>query len=61
MTSSYTVWMIGGKEPIWGEIRVRHASQVSADCWKVVVEGNGADLVKHLKSRSDLFFFYLRL
>jgi hypothetical protein len=61
MTSRYNVWMIGGKEPAWDGIVVREARQVALDCWSVVVEGNGADLVKYLKSRSDLFFCYLRV
>jgi hypothetical protein len=60
MTSRYTIWMIGGREPVWGDLAVRDTKQISADCWSVLVEGNGADLVKYIKSRSDLFFCYVR-
>jgi hypothetical protein len=51
--------MIGGKEPVWG-IPVRESRQIGVDCWSVIVEGSGADLIKYMKSRSDLFFCYLR-
>ena len=61
MTSRYRVWLLGGKEPEWGEVRVRESAREAVDCWNVVVEGNGADLVRFLKSRKDLFFCYLRL
>ena len=61
MTSRYTVWMIGGRQPVWGNVPVREAKQIGTDCWSVTVEGNGADLIRYIKSRSDLFFCYLRV
>jgi hypothetical protein len=61
MTSHYKIWTVAGKAPQWGTIDVRNVAQLAPDCWKVSVPGTGADLVKFVKSRRDLFFCYLRV
>ena len=61
MTTKFRVWLVLGKRAEWGQTTVLHAESFGVDAWIVVVEGDGADLEKFIKSRRDLFTLYERM
>ena len=61
MTTKFRVWLVLGKKPEWGQAKIVKADSFGIDAWIVVVDGDGADLEKFIKSRRDLFTLYERL
>ena len=60
MTTKFRVWLVPGKAPEWGRLKILEANPFAADSWTVTVSGNGADLEKFVRSRRDLFTLYER-
>jgi hypothetical protein len=61
MTTKFRIWSVLGQRPEWGTAKVVRAESFGVDAWIVVVEGDGADLERFIKSRRDLFTLYERM
>jgi hypothetical protein len=61
MTTKFRIWSVLGQKPEWGAAKVIRAESFGVDAWIVVVEGDGSDLERFIKSRRDLFTLYERM